>query len=148
MTFYEKNYVMLIIASFLIILTTFYFPNAAIKINNLIILIWGTILGMRFNEERKEYEKRNPQLKKSNWFERFFMKTDIMDEREKLIHLKTSNISFIFALLISYAFFYAMNDLNMFEELKSTWFFYVLGGFMFCKGAAGLIYSRLISIAY
>ena len=148
MTFYEKNYTLLIIASLLILLITVSQPDNALKINNLLILVFGAYMARRLKLKRNEIEKENNFQNKSNWFVRIFLKTDIMDEREKLIHLKTNNVSFIFALLVSYVIFFIMNELHFSEELKGTWFFYVMSGYMMCKGVTGLIYSRFLPIAY
>ena len=161
MDFQEKNYVVLITGGLLMLILTIIFQQDSLKINNLIIVLVGTYMGFRLKGRRKEYEKRMELKEKRNHYEnddknkkklnklvKFFFKSDIMDERERVINLKSNNISLVFALLLSYVMFYVMNELNMFEQLKSTWFFYILSGYMFCKGFVGFIYSRIINVAY
>ena len=148
MNFYEKNYAVLITGAVLMIAFTVIFRQDSLKINNLIIILVGSFMGVRLHRRRKEFNGVSGVKDNSNKVDRLFFKTDLMDERERIIHLKSNNISLVFALLLSYLLFFVMNDLNMFEELKATWFFYILSGYMLSKGVSGFVYSRLISVSY
>ena len=143
MSYHEKNHIVYFIVSLIFLATTIFISNTKDVqfINNLIFYLFSFFLMGRLQVYKKEIGRRKGAAIKNI----LRVEDGAMDEREKLIQLKTNNISLILALSLMYIFFLVMNNSSYTGNLKQVWLYYVLSGYMLCKAVTWFLYSRFIS---
>lgn len=130
-------YLTITVGLIIVLLSAFYANDKLMSLATAILCLYGLIL--------------NPSLinkyKNKKWYSWFISANNSLDEREKLILLKSNQIAFSVGLISAMMFYLIMKDsFEAFDKFRYSWIYWCLGITMIVQSIAGLIYTKLVRL--
>lgn len=130
-------YITFAVGSIIILLSAFYANEKLMHISTTLVCLYGLLL--------------NPSIvkkdKSKKWYSWFIRKDNSLDEREKLIMLKSNQIAFSIGLMSAMIFYLMMKDsIETFTRFRYSWFYWCLGITMLTQSISGFIYTKFVKL--